>query len=83
MGRKVEGSIPDGVIGIFNDFTFRPHYGSGVDSACNINEYQEYLLKGTGDRCVRLTTFPTSYTDCLEVLGASSSSNPQSLSSSA
>jgi hypothetical protein len=24
--------------------TFRPHYGPGVDSASNINEYQEYLL---------------------------------------
>jgi len=23
---------------------FRPHYGSGVDSASNRNEYQEYIL---------------------------------------
>jgi hypothetical protein len=24
--------------------SFRSHYGSGVDSACNINKYQEYFL---------------------------------------
>jgi len=24
--------------------SFRPHYGPGVDLACNRNEYQEYLL---------------------------------------
>ena len=33
--RKVAGSISDGVTG------FRPHYGPGVDSASNTNEYQE------------------------------------------
>jgi hypothetical protein len=35
---------------------FRPHYGSGVDSAPNRNEYQEYFLGGKGGRCVVLTT---------------------------
>jgi hypothetical protein len=35
--RKVAGSIPDGV-GV------RSHYGPGVDSASNRNEYQEYFL---------------------------------------
>jgi hypothetical protein len=24
-------------------YSFRPHYDPGVDSACNRNEYQEYL----------------------------------------
>jgi hypothetical protein len=24
--------------------SFRPHYGRGADSACNINDYQEYFL---------------------------------------
>jgi hypothetical protein len=24
--------------------SFRPYYGSGVDSTSNINEYQEYFL---------------------------------------
>ena len=28
----------------FIDITFRSHYGPGVDSASNRNEYQEYLL---------------------------------------
>ena len=26
--------------------SFRPHYGPGVDSASNRNEYQEYFLGG-------------------------------------
>jgi hypothetical protein len=43
--RKVAGSIPDGVIGIFHwhnpsDRTM----ALGVDSASNRNEYQEYFL---------------------------------------
>ena len=44
--RKVAGSIPTGVIGIFHGHikSFRSHYGSGVDSASNRNEYQEYFL---------------------------------------
>ena len=49
--RKVAGSIPAGVIGFFFDIkSFRSHYGPGVDSASNRNEYQEYFLrvKATG-----------------------------------
>ena len=43
--RKVAGSIPAGVIGFFNDIkTFRSHYGPGVGSASNRNEYQEHFL---------------------------------------
>jgi len=43
--RKVAGSIPAGVIGFFIDVnSFRSHYGPGVDSASNINEYREYFL---------------------------------------
>ena len=41
--RKVAGSIPAGVIGIFH-FIFRSYYGPGVDSASNRNEYQELFL---------------------------------------
>jgi len=37
--------------------SFRSHYGPGVDSASNINEYQEYFLGGKGGRCVRLTAY--------------------------
>jgi len=43
--RKVAGSVPAGVSGFFIDIkSFRSHYGPGVDSASNRNEYQEYLL---------------------------------------
>ena len=56
--RKVAGSIPAGVIGFFIDIkSFRSHYGPGVDSASNRNEYQEYFLEGKGGRCVRLITY--------------------------
>ena len=43
--RKVAGSIPAGVIGLFIDIkSFRSHCGPGVDSASNRNEYQENFL---------------------------------------
>ena len=45
INRKFAGSIPAGVIGFFIDIkSFRSHYGPGVVSASNINEYQEYFL---------------------------------------
>ena len=44
--RKVAGSIPAGVSGYFIDIkSFPSHYGPGVDSASNINEYQEHFLE--------------------------------------
>ena len=43
--RKVALSIPASVCGFFIDTkSFRSHYGPGVDSASNRNEYQEYFL---------------------------------------
>jgi hypothetical protein len=43
--RKVADSIPDDVTGIFPlTQSFRSHYGPGVDSASNGNEYQEHFL---------------------------------------
>ena len=43
--RKVAGSIPASVSGFFIDIkSFRSHYGPGVDSASNKNEYREYFL---------------------------------------
>ena len=43
--RRVAGSIPADIIGIFIDIkSFRSHYGPGVDSASNRNEYQDYFL---------------------------------------
>ena len=43
--QKIAGSIPAGVIVFFIDIkSFRSHYGPGVDSASNRNEYQEYFV---------------------------------------
>jgi len=43
--RKVAGSIVGCVSGFFIDIkSFISHYGSGVDSASNRNEYQEYFV---------------------------------------
>jgi hypothetical protein len=52
MRYKPEGSIPDGVTGIFH----WPHCGPGDDSASNRNKYQEYILCVKGGRCLRLTS---------------------------
>jgi hypothetical protein len=50
----------------FSFTSFRPHYGPGVDSAWNRNEYQEYFLGGKGGRCVGLT-LPLPCADCLKI----------------
>ena len=43
---KVAGSIEAGVSGFVIEIkSFRSHYGPGVDSAPNRNEYQEYFLR--------------------------------------
>jgi len=43
--QKDAGSIPAGVSGFFIDIkSYRLHYGPGVDSASNRNEYHEYFL---------------------------------------
>ena len=55
--RKVPGLIPPGVIDIKS---FRSHYGPGVDSASNRNEYQDYFLEGKGGRCIRPTNLTPS-----------------------
>ena len=49
--QKVAGSIPAGVSGFSFDIkSLRSHYGPGVDSTSNRNEYREYFLgvKATG-----------------------------------
>ena len=59
--RKVAGPIPAGVSGFFIDIkSFRSHYGLGVDSASNRNEYREHFLGIKSGRCLRLTTLPPS-----------------------
>jgi hypothetical protein len=46
----------DSLIGLI----FQPHYGAGVDSASNRNEYQESSWGVNGSWCVRLITSPPS-----------------------
>ena len=41
-------------------YSFWSHYGPGVDSASNRNEYQVYFLGVKAALCVRLTTLPPS-----------------------
>jgi len=48
-------------------YSFRLHYGPGVESASAINEYQQYFLGCKRDRRVGLTTLPFSFADCLEI----------------
>ena len=64
--RKEAGSIPSWV--------------TEIDSASNKNEYQVYLLKGKGGRCLGMKTLLSSCADCFEFLEASTSWNPQGLS---
>jgi hypothetical protein len=66
--RKVAASIPDGDIVIFHPHNFSGcTMATGVDSASNRNEYQEYFIGGKGGRCVGMTTLPHSCADCLEI----------------
>jgi len=58
-------------------YSFWMHYGLGVESA---SEYQEYILRGKGGRGQGLTTIPHTCADCLEILGASASCSPKGLS---
>ena len=53
------------------------HYGPGVGSASNRNEYQEYFLGDKDGRCVGLTTFMCRLS---WNLGVSTSWSPQCLS---
>jgi len=45
---------------------FQPHYGPGVESAQNRNEYRN-ISWGKGGRSLGLTTLPPSCADCLEI----------------
>jgi hypothetical protein len=45
-----------------------PHYGPGVDSVSERNQYHGYFLGGKGGWCKGLTTLPPSCADRLEIL---------------
>jgi len=65
--RKVAGSIPDGVIGIFHW-----HNPSGCAMAPGLTQPLTEMSAtniswGKGGRCIGLTTLPPSCPDCLEI----------------
>ena len=65
--RKVAGSIPDGVIGIFHQ-----HNPSGRTVALGLTQpltemSTRNISWGKGSRCIGLTTLPPSCADCLEI----------------
>jgi len=64
--RKVARSIPDCVTGIFHWQSFRPHYGSWVDSASKKMSSRD-ISWGRGGRSIWLTTLPPLCADCLEI----------------
>ena len=67
--RKVAGSIPDGVIGIFHWYN---HSGRTMTlgSTQRLTEMSTRDISwGKGGRCVGLTTLPPSCADCLEIWG--------------
>ena len=65
---KVEGSIPDGVIGIFHRHN-PPSRPMALGSTQPLTEVSSRNISwgGKGGRCVRLITLPPSCADCLEI----------------
>jgi hypothetical protein len=71
LGYKPEGRGFDSLwchwnFSLTNSFQ-QQHYDPEVDSASNINEYQEYFLMVKGGRCLGLKNLPLSCADCLEI----------------
>ena len=66
--RKVAGSIPDDIVGIF---LWRSPYSRYMALG--------YLVEGKGGRPVGVTTLPPSGADCLEILGAPTSKSVMGL----
>jgi hypothetical protein len=65
---KVAGSISDWCHWNFSlTESFCPHYGLGVISASDRNEYQDYFMGGKGGRFIGLTSIPPSYAYCVEI----------------
>ena len=72
--RKVAGSIPDGVTGIFVATI-------ALGSTQPLTEMSIRIFPGgKGGLCLALTTLPPPCADCLEILEASTSWNPKGLS---
>jgi hypothetical protein len=60
----------------WNFSSFQPHYGSGVDSASNRNEYQEPSWGVKGGWRVRLATLPPSVSQLSRYCGTLNVSQP-------
>jgi hypothetical protein len=60
----------------WNFSSFQPHYGPGVDSASNRNEYQEHSWGLKGGRCVRLRTLTPSVSRLSRYCGTLNVSQP-------
>ena len=58
-----------GSFGFLIDLIFGQHFGPGVESASNLDEYQEYL-RGVKATDAWGLTLPLSCADCLEILAA-------------
>ena len=65
--RKVAGSIPDSIIGIFYWLPSGGTMALGSIKHLNRNEYHEYLPGDKANRWIGLKTLPLSCADCLEI----------------